>query len=240
MLKYLTQIGISLALLATISCSTHTRSEKVITNDKGVEKSVDDSEAYLKVRSRWTVRLNPVAEGSGSSGFRSGGARGNFPLIIEATMMNEQVIESALLYYRNMAEMTPQEADAFRQAYWNKNNMDRFFLIEVLLQTSWVEDYLDLKRWTIFIENDQGKKQEPLKVVAHPVSSRSMKQRVPQPDQGQPMSLDWKHHQKVVFLYFPKKDLYGNPTIPKDTKRLKIVFILEEGGTGRAEGSWVF
>jgi hypothetical protein len=163
-----------------------------------------------------------------------------FPLTATATLMTDAVIEAGLLYYQSMAGMTSQQADSFGQIYHAENLLDQYLLIEMTLHTMWAENYLDLRRYTIFIEDDQQRKYEPARMEQQSVLTSHFPGIVPAPGQKKSSHADIIHHMKTVFLYFPRKDFYGNPTIGADTHALKLVIILEEGGTGRIEGTWIF
>jgi hypothetical protein len=247
MVKYFIKLLLFAGSLVIISCSKEIRSEKVVTPDDTIRQSLDPEEAYRKLRSKWTIRLNSGESMPGKPLFPSFSdrVRGDmggidFPVQITATFMDNQVIEAGLTYYEKLTGMTPQEADSFRQDYQTKNELERYFLIEVLLQTSWTEDYLNLDRWVIFLEDDQGNKYEPEKVFKQPLISRSMNRMTKGNSRSQPALFFWELNQKNIFLYFSRIDYYGREVMHENLNWLKIVFRLEKGGTGRAEGSWIY
>lgn len=246
-MKYIIYLGMYLVVLTILGCSTAPVSQKLVTDDISMDPSQDPGEIYSKVRSMWTVVLSPVSgDGGGAnlSGVQYGGGRGmggaGFPVMISATLMDDQLIKAGLLYYEKSAEMTSEEAQKYRELYRSKNMLDQYFLIEASLRTSWVKDYLDLGRWTIFIEDETGNKLEPAKIIEQPISSSHMRANTLRADPLKHVAYERTDQKKDIFIYFPRKNLYGRPTLRKDMKELKIVFILEEGGSERAEGSWVF
>jgi hypothetical protein len=165
---------------------------------------------------------------------------GGFPVKISATIMDEEVIEAGFSYYEHVIGMTQQESDGFRQRYRNLHQLDQYYLMELSLRTTLTEDYLDFSRWTIFVEDDQGRKYEPDKITEQPLSSNQNTIMMTKQSMAEPIPIQMSLHEKIVFFYFPQKDFYGKPTFDKDIKKLTLVFILEKGGAGRAQGSWIF
>jgi hypothetical protein len=247
--KSVLKIGLFLILLSTTGCWRQMHQDKVAEPHQVVNPAVDAEEFYQEIRSRWTIRLSPGSIHAGES-YASPFSRrvrreeggDSFPLMIRATLMVDEVIDAGLLYYKQMAEMSAQQADSFSQNYRAGNQMDRYLLIELSLQTFAAENYLNLRRYTIYIEDDQHNKLEPAKIVERPmgISSRRGMMYGTGREQEPPGSVDWTQHQKSVFLYFAKKDLNAQPTLQTGLRELKIVFILQEGGSGRVEGKWIF
>jgi hypothetical protein len=242
--KYIVQSAILLGLFILVSCSRETLSGNTILPHNSAEPSMGSEEAYLKARSKWTIILNSVGREAGPSfilPLSQGGMHGfDFPLTVTATMMHDQVIESGFSYYENAIRMTPEQAASFRQAYRSQNEVDRYLLIEASLQTRMAENYLDLDRWSIFIEDDAGNRNVPEKIVEQPGSSQVMEGMMEDPIQKRPMPFDWTHHRKTVLFYFSRKDYYGKSLLHENLKELKLVFLLEKGGSGRGEGIWIF
>ena len=112
------------------------------------------------------------------------------------------------------------------------------------MQTTWIENYLDLSRWTIFIEDDQENQIEPIRVKEQTNQMVTMdkiaQEKFPGTKSKRINYFAPMIHQKQVFLYLPQFDIYGNPTIYEKMNFLKLVFLLEDGGEGRIEGMWKF
>ena len=85
------------------------------------------------------------------------GSRGSqaFPLTVTATLMDDPIIESGLRYYEDSISMSTAEADSFRKKYSNLHEPDKFIIVEATLKTSLAENYLDMSRWTLFLEDDE-------------------------------------------------------------------------------------
>lgn len=246
MIKHISLFAVLLGMVIPFGCSKSVLSEKVVSRHAGEEPAAGSAEEYSKVRSKWTIVLGPKGQAGPPmfstvlSGGQEAMPEADFPLTIEATLMDDQVIEAGLAYYKSMVGMTPEEGDDFRQAYWVRNEMDQSFLIEASLQTTWAENYLDLSRWIIFVEGDEGNQYEPVRIVEQAVSSHQMEETMPVPHHRRQIPLDWTQHRKDLFLYFPRQNHYGRPVLHKGIKKLKLVFLLEKEDWTRAEGSWIF
>jgi hypothetical protein len=233
--------------LAALDCSHRIPSEKVVPRPADRELRGDFEEAYRTARSGWTLVIDPQRRSGGPSIFSTviSGGKGemggfDFPLTVTATLMDDQVVEAGLRYYENMVGMDPAAAEDFRKTYWMQNELNKYLLIETLVQTAWAESYLDMSRWIIFIEDDRGNQYEPEKIFERPGSTQERGRESQMPGQKQQIPFDWRSHQKVVRLYFPRQDYQGNLTLYDGIEKLKIVFLLKEEPSSRGEGCWVF
>jgi hypothetical protein len=198
---------------------------------------------------KWTVQIGAVGGGAPLQlinpftiigGGDRGGKESQFPLQIAATLMDSLLIEAGLQHYANLAKMTPEEKATFRNAYFQRYDVENHLLIWCELQTTWIELYLDPNRWIIFIQDDAGNQYEPLRILEGDSSfSRRVTDRFPefQPEQK---NLRWKVHQKNLMLCFPRKDFLKKPILSEGVRFLKLVFQLSEDEKIRAEGIWAF
>jgi hypothetical protein len=222
--------------LCVVSCSKTLTTQRMVTPNLDMIPSSLSNDSYQAVKKKWTVTLNAGKSRRPSPmGF---GER--FPLMVKASLMDAEVIQAGLKHYEKLLSMNPDEADQFRQRYFESHDLKNNVLIEVSLQTSWAEVYLDLSRWTIFIEDDMGNQYEPVKITEHSIPSSDFDERFPENAVNQRTVFPFKVHQKQLLLYFSKLDKYGQPLIHEGVKYLKLVFLQEEGGSSRAEGSWIF
>ncbi|MBN2104728.1 hypothetical protein JW835_11870 [bacterium] len=207
-------------------------------------KLPESDEAYVDIRLKWTIVLKPAVRKNRPlfilSGPPKGGHGSDFPLSVAATLMRVQVIEAGFSHYAEAINMNQEQAADFQKACRQQHELDKYLLIEALLQTRMADNYLDLDRWTIFIEDDTVNQNVPKKIVKLARSSVITQEMMEVPNQKQQTPFEWTHHRKTVLLYFSRKDYYGKPVLHDDLKTLKLVFLLEKGGTGRAEGSWIF
>jgi hypothetical protein len=229
-------------LLLLIQCSSQPLSRTMIPPVSEGESSSEPEAAYLEARTKRTIVLSAGRGESprfmlpGSPGRMRGG---DFPLIVTATLMDDRVVKTGFLFYETALGMTSEEAAEFQRKYRTRYETDQYFLIEVSLQTAMAENYLDLDRWTIFIEDDAGSQNVPARITELPLSSQVMTGTVE--DVGKRlMPVDWTRHRKTVLLYFPRKDYYGKPVLHENLKTLTLVFLLEKGGKGRGQGTWIF
>ena len=225
-------------------CSNQSLSRTVIPAITEPEQFADPEAAYLNIRSKRTIVLSPDKGGTGSrfilpgSPGRAGGF--DFPLMVTATLMDEKVMKAGFAFYEDALGMTSEEATEFQQKYSTRYETDQYFLIEASLQTAMAENYLDLDRWSVFIEDDEGSQNIPARITELQVSSQVMAGSVDDPVMKRPMPVDWTRRRKTVLFYFPRKDYYGKPVLHDGMKTLTLVFLLEKGGSGRGQGTWVF
>jgi len=168
------------------------------------------------------------------------GGRSEFPVQIAATLMDSTLIEAGLQHYADLIQMTQEEGVAFRRAYFDRYDPTYHFLIWCELRTGWAENYLNLDRWTVFIEDDAINQYEPVQILEEPQSAhRTAEHRLPgfQPGHG---LRGWEVHQKRSMLCFPNRDFNQNPVLSHRVKFLKLVFQLREDEKTKAEGIWVF
>jgi hypothetical protein len=231
-------------LLFLIQCSSQPLSRTMIPPVPEGESSSKPEAVYLEARSKRTIELSPDRSGTGPRLIlpgSPGGMRGfDFPLMVTATLMDDRVIETGFLFYETALGMTSEEAAEFRRKYQTTYETDQYFLIEASLQTVMADNYLDLDRWTIFIEDDAGSQNVPARITELPQSSEAMTGAVEDPVSKRQMPVDWTRHRKTVLLYFPREDYYGKPVLHGNLKTLTLVFLLEKGGRGRGQGTWVF
>ncbi len=239
-------IGTVFILLILSACAGSSLSGRPPASLSGLNSAEGAEAAYREARSRWTAVIGPGGRGSGSRMMMPGlmgggqGPGGRFPLNIRATLMHDDVIETGFAYYEETAQMTAEEKEAFRKNYHDKHETGKYIIIEASLRTSLAENYLDLSRYTIYLKDDRGNVNEPARITEMPVSSTGFEGDMDIPSMEKPMYMNISSHTKNVFLYFPRKDFYGNPTLPEDIRTLRLVLHLYKDGNAEAEGTWVF
>jgi hypothetical protein len=235
--------------LLLVSCATAPSSRKYV-GPVFDSKPLDGiEESFPNLWEKWTVQLGgaprsgiPWLLGSPfamSPGEGRGGRGSEFPLQIAATLMDSTLIEAGLQHYANLIQMTQEERAAFRRAYFDRYNPTYHLLIWCELRTGMAEDYLNLDRWTVFIEDDAINQYEPVQILEEPQSAhRTAEHWLPgfQPGHGRRR---WEVHQKSLMLFFPNRDFYQNPVLSHRVKFLKLVFQLNEDEKTKAEGIWV-
>lgn len=226
-----------LGLLSLLHCAGSGISNRTV-----IDRDSAGGNDYHGLRAKWTVTLRSAHGGPGLMTPMSPGRMpgSEFPLTVSATLMAPPVIEAGFAYYESALNMSPAESDSFRQKYRAGCEPDAYLLVETVIQTSMAESYLDLDRWAVFLEDDAGNSNEPVKIVELPGLTQTVEGMMADPWQKRPMHFDFTRRRKNVLFYFPRKDYYGNPVLHDDLKELKLVFVLEKGGSGRGEGSWIF
>ena len=247
MRKYVLSLNIIFFLLILTSCSKQMISNKVLVPNTASEFSYNPMESFQEIKSKYTVFLRSEFSGGRPGmmlpmgGRGGGGSRGDmFPLIVKATLMHNQLIEAGLQYYGEIAMMSSEEMEDFKQNYRSVNELDNYILIEADVSTNLHKDYLDLSRYTIFIEDDQENQIVAAKIeeARHTITNRD--KLFDESDSRRSFSMEFESHFKKIILYFPKVDYYGKPVMHETLEYLKLVFLLDEGGLARAEGSWLF
>lgn len=240
--------SLAVLLLLLASCATVPSSRKYVGTPSDSKGSVRPEEPFLSLWEKWTVYFGTAPRGGKLWPLISpfamaggwGGGDSEFPLQITATLMDTMLIEAGLEHYATLLTMTPEEWLAFRNAYFQRYDVENHLLIWCELYTSWAELYLDPNRWIIFIQDDAGNQYEPLRILeGAPSFSRRVTDKFPefQPEQK---DLGWKAHQKNLMLCFPKRDFLKKPILSERVRFLKLVFQLNEDEKTRAEGIWVF
>ncbi len=162
-----------------------------------------------------------------------------FPLIVQATYMDSTLIEAGIREFADLSSMTPAETDSFRTAYKLRHCPNDTLFVWVELSTSSTPEFLNLDRWTIFIENDEGRDFEPGRIVEHPLR-RGPSARIPAESGGLSRESEespWSQVSKDIECYFPLSH-FGDALIGKTTQKLRFVFLDSKHPRVRAEADW--
>ena len=106
---------------------------------------------YEELLEQWTV----VFGARGQGGFRFSGpgvGRGSneqFPLIIEATLVDPMLMEVEIERYGKDHGLTGAALTEYRTQYYAENEVDQYIQIRLTLRTSLHESYMDLERWIV-------------------------------------------------------------------------------------------
>lgn len=147
------------------------------------------------------------------------------------------------------------------EEYVIQNKLDDMIQIRLKLNTPFNEKFLDLKRWIIFLEDEEGIGYEPLEVEArafYPLEAVQVS--VPgrevevtdvfgqyfSPIPGEkerfyleaPSRLTYVGNEKLLQLYFPGRNFQGKPIVTEKTKSLKLIVQSQETDFGRSELIW--
>ena len=202
---------------------------------------------FDKIWSAHTVLLRQESEGGGAPFLPFGGGESEgprvepFPLVARATYMDSTLIDAGIRQFSDLASMTQAEVDSFQARYRSMHCPQDSLFIWLTLSTTSTPEFLLLNRWTIFIENDEGRDFEPGRIVEHPVRNGSPRQALGGSedvdrvrDEGR---LIWSPVSKDVELYFPLHH-FGNALIGSGTHSLKCVILDSRNVRVRAEAEW--
>ncbi|MEK9137809.1 MAG: hypothetical protein AAB393_11855, partial [Bacteroidota bacterium] len=111
-------------------------------------------------------------------------------------------------------------------------------------QTPFSEEYLQLDRWTMLLEDEKNHQFEPSRIVEHPGGKESALRGASSEDEPANLLrgrlLGWSGVIKDVELYFPLHRVSGEPLVSSATKSLKFVVVQSSNPSVRAEGTWEF
>ena len=236
-------------LLILTSCTTAPSSKTYVGPISDGASTDHRSDSFQVLWEKWTVNFG-ASEGRGTLGFTStpfsgGGGRGpggssEFPVYIAATLMDSLLIEAGLDYFAKRAEMSPEEETAFRSRYFDRYDPKNHLLIWCELRTRFAENYLNLDRWIIYIEDDARNRFEPVHTIHEPPSYRRTVMEKTLAFQTERERWAREFHHKRVMLCFLRCDYYGNLVRSKGVQYLKLIFHLIDDTNAKAEGKWVF
>ena len=244
---------ISLLLLSLpllIACATAPSSRTYIDQNQASTISTGSEESFQELWAQWTVQIGSQAKGgflgflskpiTGGGGKGPGGRGNEFPLYVDATLMDSVLIETGLRYFAERIEMSLEEEETFRQKYFDHYKPTDYLLIWCELRTHWAENYLNFDRWIIYIEDDAGNRFEPEKIIEERQSYRRMVMDKPLAFQVEQNRPGRDIHYRTVMLCFPKCDFYGNPIQSERVQFLKLIFQQIDDRNVKGEGEWVF
>jgi len=172
--------------------------------------------------------MSHMRGGSGIGGFSL------FPLTVRATWMDSTLMEAGIREFAALASMNDSAAADFRSAYYERYETGRRLRIWVDLSTTYSEEYLNLDRWSIFLEDQDGNQFAPSRI-----SEGALKEKMPADGGGIPGFSPFMDpiRSKVVELFFDRIQYGGEPLLRSGNTVFKLV-ILEWGKKDRAEGEW--
>ena len=237
-------------LLILTSCTTAPSSRTYIGPDIRSKTSTRSKESFQTLWEKWTVQIGTQGRNrslgflsipfSGGGGKGPGGGGSGFPLFIDATLMDSMLIETGLRYFAERIEMSPEEEAIFRQKYIDRYNPTDHLLIWCELRTGWAENYLNLDRWILYVEDNEENRCEPVQIIQEPPIYRQKVMEKPLAFQTELGRWTKEVYHKRAMLCFPKFDYYGNPIRSERVLFLKLIFQLIDDKYVREEGKWVF
>jgi len=185
-------------------------------------------------RSPGFLRLPALTSGGGGIG----GGGSDFPLYVEATLMDSVLVEAGLRHFANLTGMTPDEEPAYRARYFDHFDARDHLLLWCELRTRYAANYLNPDRWIIYIEDDAENRFEPLRIMPEsPLYQHEIMAR-PLAFHAESSEPQVQFHQQSWMLCFPKTDRAGVPILSEAVRDFKLVFQLIDDRESKAEGAW--
>ncbi len=108
---------------------------------------------FDRLWSRRTILLTQLRDGPGGGAGSPGEESILFPLTARATYMDSALIDAGFHTFEDLASMNDSESSVFRSAYGRARASGDTLFIWLEMRTSSTEDFLDLGRWTIFLQD---------------------------------------------------------------------------------------
>jgi len=190
-----------------------------------------------------TVQIGSGAGLRNSGGLRlpfsaGGGRASDFPLFVEATLMDSVLIEAGLRHFAGLAVMTADEEAAYRARYFKHFEVGGHLLIWCELRTRYAASYLNPDRWIIYIEDDEENRFEPSQIMREsPLYQHEIMAR-PMAFHAEASEPHEEFHRQSWMICFPRTDRAGIPVLSQTVTSLKLVFQLIDDRDSRTEGTW--
>jgi hypothetical protein len=196
--------------------------------------------SFDRLWSRRTVLLLQLRDGQGGGEGSQGEEPAIFPLIARATYMDSALIEAGFLTFADLASMNENESSVFRSAYMKARASGDTLFIWLEMRTSSTEEFLDLGRWTIFLQDESGRQIEPSRFVEHPVQ-RQGGRGADQDDlrtEGRERPGFSATVKKEVELYFHRPSALSGINGGEHARTLRLIMLETKNPLVRAEGAW--
>lgn len=182
------------------------------------------------------------------------------PLLIAATLLVPELGKAEFDLLK-----THYSPDSVHVTTWPEyvldNKLDHMIQVRLKLNTPYDENFLNLDRWIIYLEDNEGIGYEPIDVsprayypleaVRLSVPGREIEVTdvfgqyfSPIPGTKErfyleaPARMIYVGNEKLLQLYFPGHDFQGKPIVDEKTKSLKLIVQSQETDFGRAELIW--
>jgi hypothetical protein len=161
---------------------------------------------------------------------------GGFPLIVRATLIDSVLINKGIYEYSKMAGLSEAEADEYLHRYKERYSVNDRIVIWAQIITAYSELYLDLERWTFYIESASGRTYQPIGFEEREIDIQSF---FPGHSPGiQQRGFGSGRNMKTVVFYFPKHRSDGTDLIVKGDKRLKFGVVYRSNTDEQVSGQW--
>ena len=191
---------------------------------------------YMSLLDRWSAS----SHFSRGRGYRGGGGRGSggmVPISAQALFVSSDIVETGIAYIASYLQLSAEEQAQILLDFAEQWKMNSSFPVLLTLRTSLHESYLDLSRWTIFLQDDKRNQYEALATIELPnpalkvpAAGRGGEQRLRRPS--------FLSQMKRLVMQFPLLDRDGGPLWQKRGRKLKLILISNENAEQRLELEW--
>lgn len=240
---HITCISIILCIAGCIAPNSTRVSER----NNSVRGSAPYFGSFDKIWNERTITLPPAGNSGPGMLFPFSGESNSdetfaFPLTIRATYMDSALVNVGFKEFCQLARMSESEQSAYVEKYKKAHITNDTLFIWAEIQTTFTSEFLNLRRWTIFLENEEGKQFEPSRILEYPIEQSNRKFYPPgdRNKSGSPLVPDFRFTnliKKNVELYFPVRR-FDDSLFTANTTHLKFVILDTEHPLVRAESSW--
>src|SRR5258706_11905326 len=141
--------------------------------------------------------------------------------------MDSALIDAGFHTLEDLAAMSDSESSDFRSAYARARASGDTLFIWLEMRTSSTEDFLDLGRWTIYLQDETGRQIEPSRFVEHPLSRQGGRGAEPEElrSGGRERSGFAATVKKEVELYFRQPPAAGGSPGAAYTRTLRLIML---------------
>ena len=182
------------------------------------------------------------------------------PLLLAATLLVPDLAwaESELLWNHYPHEQ--QDREELWSDYRQQNHLNDEIQVRVNMSTPHAKAYLNLDRWIVYLEDEEGTGYEPIRTEQIAFNAlEALEISLPGREAevtdvfgtytGQPGYRDhiyleapsrvvYTGHEKLVAFYFTGRDFRGKPVVDEKTRSVKLVVQSQHDDFGRAELVW--
>ena len=190
--------------------------------------------AYLEELDAWSAQSSL----GGRGGFGGGrpGPGGMPPVSFQALFAGEQIVKSGIEYVSTFLDLSNEEKQKAYADVRDQWQTSEYFPVLLTMRTNMHESYLDLKRWTLFVEDEDHRQYEALKV--EDVTNVGMRSR-PEGEDGPELGRSvFSARMKRLVLLFPRESFSGKQIWQKKGSKMTFVMISNDHPDQRLEAEW--
>lgn len=196
---------------------------------------------FGKLLAERTIQLKMVFDDLKGPGV--GGPGGGLSLLTaSATLMDSTLVKVGLEEFEKLSEMSKEEIADYEKTYRQEFKTDDYHFVWLQLQTPYTEEILDLDRWNIWLEDNNGNKYNPAELVEYPLENiNELPFSFSDPAIRDSISKDfkqWKITSKTILLFFSKTNIVGEKIIDENTKTITLTLLDWNNRSVRNEGIW--